>query len=123
MEDAEELISWFDITMLSEYRETFGNWNSEAFEFLPQRLRKALKERARGAYIASICQPEASFDVASAAQSIDPSKVDIERLNERLRWQQQNGHRGLRYIQLHLSKMKLYVFVDALFANNRDYSS
>jgi hypothetical protein len=34
-----------------------------------------------------------------------------------------NHTRGLRYIKLDLSQLKLLVFVDALFANNKDLSS
>ncbi|OXV06955.1 hypothetical protein Egran_05279, partial [Elaphomyces granulatus] len=36
-----------------------------------------LEQRARGAYIASICQPEASFDLSVAAQHQNPTTVDI----------------------------------------------
>ncbi|KAE8553803.1 hypothetical protein EYB25_002341 [Talaromyces marneffei] len=41
-------------------------------------------QRALGAYIASVCQPEASFDLAFAAQAINPIKEDIKALNKRL---------------------------------------
>ena len=43
-----------------------------------------LAQRARGAYVASICQSEASFDLAHAAQSTDFSSDDITSLNKRL---------------------------------------
>jgi hypothetical protein len=39
--------------------------------------------RAREAYLTSICQFEASFDLSHAAQSIEISKNDINVLNER----------------------------------------
>ncbi|KHJ31170.1 hypothetical protein EV44_g1525 [Erysiphe necator] len=35
-----------------------------------------VQQRARGAYIASICQPEASYDLSKAAQNISPDKLD-----------------------------------------------
>ncbi|MDV3160358.1 MAG: hypothetical protein Q8787_02685, partial [Sweet potato little leaf phytoplasma] len=53
-----------------------------------------VQQRARGAYIATICQPEASFDLASAAQAAEPSKEEISRLNKRIAWQKDNIDRG-----------------------------
>lgn len=41
-------------------------------------------QRDRGAYLASIYQPEACFGLSAAVQIQDPSKDDIERLNKRL---------------------------------------
>jgi len=81
------------------------------------------EQRARGAYIATICQPEASFDLSVAAQHQNPTEADVAALNKRLQWQKENINRGLRYIPLDLSKAKLFVFVDGSFANNKDLSS
>ena len=80
-------------------------------------------QRARGAYIASICQPEAAFDLSHAAQSIEFSSDDVALLNERLDWQLENKTRGLKYVQLDQNSLQLVVFTDASFANNRDLSS
>ncbi|KAF2741598.1 hypothetical protein M011DRAFT_414236, partial [Sporormia fimetaria CBS 119925] len=80
-------------------------------------------QRARGAYIASVCQPEACFDLSAAAQHRDPGPEDIATLNKRLKWQMENQMRGLKFIQLDLSTAKLFIFVDGSFANNKDYSS
>jgi hypothetical protein len=82
-----------------------------------------LEQRARGAYIASICQPEASFDLSVAAQHHNPTIVDICTLNKRLEWQMKNMDRGIKYIALDLEHAKLFVFVDGSFANNKDFSS
>jgi len=82
-----------------------------------------VSQRARGAYLASICQPEASFDLSVAAQNQVPSVDDAKMLNKRLQWQQQNKERGLRFVPINLSTAKLFVFVDASFANNKDCSS
>jgi len=82
-----------------------------------------VEQRARGAYIASICQPEAAFDYSVAAQEQEPGDPEIEALNKRIKWQIQEQQRGLRYAQLDLEKAKIYVFVDGSFANNRDLSS
>jgi hypothetical protein len=43
-----------------------------------------IEQRARGAYIASICQPEATFDLSVAAQHQEPVELDIVTLNKRL---------------------------------------
>jgi hypothetical protein len=82
-----------------------------------------VEQRARGAYIATICQPEAAFDLSVAAQYQDPGKDDIKALNRRLKWQMDNQERGLRFIALPLPRAKLFVFVDGSFANNHDLSS
>ncbi|KAK1907589.1 hypothetical protein P3342_005916 [Pyrenophora teres f. teres] len=81
------------------------------------------EQRARGAYIASTCQPEASFDLSVAAQAQQPSDEDMKALNKRLKWQMENIDRGLRYITVNLREAKLMVFVDGSFANNKDLSS
>jgi hypothetical protein len=82
-----------------------------------------VEQRARGAYIASICQPEAMFDLSAAAQHKDPGGDDIARLNKRLEWQMTNLDRGLIYIPLDLHTAKLFIFVDGSFANNKDLTS
>jgi hypothetical protein len=80
-------------------------------------------QRARGAYIASVCQPEASFDLSFAAQTTNPDENDIKALNKRLQWQIDNPTRGLKFVKLDKSSLKLLVFTDASFANNKDLSS
>jgi hypothetical protein len=82
-----------------------------------------VEQRARGAYIASICQPEATFDYSVAAQAVNPTDADLRQLNRRLQWQIDNNIRGLRFVPLDLSTAKLMVFADGSFANNRDLSS
>lgn len=37
-------------------------------------------------------------------------------------WQKQNVDRGLTYVQLKMTDLKLFAIVDALFANNKDIS-
>ncbi|KAK6224925.1 hypothetical protein QIS74_03252 [Colletotrichum tabaci] len=82
-----------------------------------------VSQRARGAYLASICQPEASYDLSVAAQVKQPEAKDIEALNVRLKWQIDNPDRGLTFIPLDLSRTKMYIFTDGSFANNADLSS
>lgn len=82
-----------------------------------------VKQRARGAYLATICQPEAAFHLSVAAQYQTPDHNDIFALNQRLKWQKQKLDRGLTYIPLDLKTAKIFLFVDASFANNKDFSS
>ncbi|KAF2743819.1 hypothetical protein M011DRAFT_480354 [Sporormia fimetaria CBS 119925] len=92
-------------------------------ENAPSRAQQYMEQRARGAYIASTCQPEASFDLSVAAQAQQPLDEEIRTLNERLKWQMENLDRGLRYVRIDLMHAKLMVFVDGSFANNKDLSS
>lgn len=72
-----------------------------------------IRERARGAYIASMSQPEASFALSKAAQTTSPKKADAIYLNKCLSWQLNNVKRGLKFIKTSPDDLKLYVFVDA----------
>ena len=63
-----------------------------------------IAQHARGAYIASVCQLEASFNLSFAAQ--------IE-----------NANKGLKFVKLDINTLQLLVFTDASFTNNKDLSS
>ena len=80
-------------------------------------------QRARGAYIATVCQPESSYDLSFAAQVTDPQEADVKQLNKRIQWQIDNATRGLTFVPLDMSSLSLLVFTDASFANNKDLSS
>jgi hypothetical protein len=41
-------------------------------------------QRAREAYIAKVCQPEAAFDLSFAAQVVNPKEENAKQLNKRL---------------------------------------
>src|SRR6266496_1502658 len=82
-----------------------------------------IAQRARGSYITSVCQPEAAFDLSSAAQVINPNEEDAKHLNKRLQWQIDNPTRGLRFAPLDPDSLQLIIFTDASFANNKDLSS
>jgi len=88
-----------------------------------ERSQRYVEQRARGAYIASICQPETAFDLSVAAQTTEPTYEDIKRLNKRLQWQLDNRDRGLNFEAIDLANARLFVFVDGSFANNKDLSS
>ncbi|KAF1934617.1 hypothetical protein EJ02DRAFT_490487 [Clathrospora elynae] len=107
--------------------ETFGMKGQGAkikvIDKAADRAQKYMEQRARGAYIASICQPKASFDLSAAAQIQQPADGDYVKLNRRLKWQAENLERGLRYVPLNLATAKLVVFTDGSFANNQDLSS
>ena len=80
-------------------------------------------QRARGAYIASVSQPEAAYDLSVAAQAIDPTENDIKALNKRIQWQIENAARGLCFVTLKKDTLCLLMFSNALFANNKDLLS
>ncbi|KAI0995299.1 hypothetical protein K3495_g12883 [Podosphaera aphanis] len=80
-------------------------------------------QRAREAYVASMCQPESSFDLSSAAQVTNPDSKSINKLNSRIEWQIKNASRGLKFVELDLESLQLIIFTDSSFANNNDLSS
>lgn len=81
-------------------------------------------QRARAAWIATMSQLEASFQLSVAVQSQQsPTEEDFKKLNACLQWQIQNAERGLKYIPLNLSTLRLYVFTDGSLANTADLSS
>jgi hypothetical protein len=82
-----------------------------------------IQQRARGAYIAFICQPMANYDLSAAAQVINPGSKDFARFNKRIKWQKKNLNLSLNFIPIDLITMKVFIMVDALFANNPDLSS
>ena len=82
-----------------------------------------MTQRARGAYIATICQPKSSFDLSVAAQVTDIQETDAKQLNKRIQQQIDNLTRGLTFVLLEMDSLSLLVFTDASFANNKDLSS
>ncbi|RAL58471.1 hypothetical protein DID88_005175 [Monilinia fructigena] len=80
-------------------------------------------QRARGAYVATMSQPEASFDLSFAAQITSPKEEDAKALNKRLQWQMDNKTRGLKFVPLDKDSLQIVAFTDASFANNPDLSS
>ncbi len=80
-------------------------------------------QRTRQVYLTSIYQSEASFDLSHAAQSTEVSSDDINTLNKRLQWQIINQIKDLRYVKLNQSFLRLVIFTNSFFANNRDLFS
>ena len=78
-------------------------------------------QRVQGAYIATVCQPEAAFDLSFAAQFIGTKEEHAKALNKRL--QIESATRGLRFVPLDISAFELVIFTDGSFANNDDFSS
>ena len=79
-----------------------------------------MEQRARRAYIASICQLEATFDYSIAAQSKESCNKDIAFLNKQIQCQIDYKLRGFCLKAIDLSTIKLFIFVDGSFANNKD---
>ena len=81
-----------------------------------------MAQRARGAYIATVCQPEAVFDLSFVAQVIDLEPANIKLLNKRVQQQINNLARGLTFVLLDINSLNLTIFTDASFINNKDLS-
>ena len=81
------------------------------------------EQQACGAYISSVCQPEAAFDLSTAAQHQEPTKDDVTTLNKRLQLQKDNLTHRIYFISIDLTSTKVFVFVDRSFANNQDLTS
>jgi hypothetical protein len=81
-----------------------------------------VSQRARGAYVSSVCQPQVAFGLSYAAQTTDPQKDDIDKLNKCLKWQIDNKEKGLVFVKL-TGQLRLIAFTDSSFANNKDCSS
>ena len=82
-----------------------------------------MEQRTYKAYITFICQPKASFNLFIAAQHQELIKDDIITLNKRLSWQINHFDWGLLYMPINFSTAKLFIFINGLFANNKDFSS
>ena len=59
-----------------------------------------IMQRVRGAYIATVCQLEAAFDLSFAAQVVNLKEEHTKQLNRRLQWQIDNPSRGLQLYNL-----------------------
>jgi hypothetical protein len=59
-----------------------------------------VSQRARGAYISSVCQPQVAFGLLYAAQTTNPQKDNINKLNKYLKWQIENKEKGLAFVKL-----------------------
>lgn len=80
-------------------------------------------ERARGAYIAAICRPDATYAFSIASQITKPEKKDFKQLNKTISRTLNGVNKGINFIPLDLDTVFMAVFVDAGFAANPDSSS
>ena len=78
-------------------------------------------QRARGAYIATVSQPQAAFALSYAAQITEPTNEDAQYLNRCLSWQLEA--KGLTFVKLDTRTLRIVAFTDSSFANNKDLSS
>jgi hypothetical protein len=78
---------------------------------------------AKGRYISSVCHPQVARPLAVAAQATEPGEDDMKALNKALQWQMDNADKGLTFVELDEDSLRVIVFADAAFANNKDLSS
>ena len=82
------------------------------------------RQRARAAWISSICKPLQTFALSRAAQFQEPNDQEIKELNTTLKKLKDCPDDGLSYIPVDIKKdLALYIFIDGSFANNKDLTS
>jgi hypothetical protein len=81
-----------------------------------------ITQQARGVYIALVCQPKSVFDLLVTAQATEPDSKNVKALNRHIQWQLENAARGIHFVKLEKDLLKLLVFTDTSFANNKDLS-
>jgi hypothetical protein len=86
-------------------------------------IKQYLKQRARSAYFAFICQPEAAFNLSMAAQAHNLNSYDLKHFNKRLKWQMKHLNQRLSYVHVNLNAAKIFIFADGSFAKNKNLSS
>lgn len=82
-----------------------------------------VSQRARGAYIASVCRPDLVYGFNAAAQHTEPDSSHARALNKLIKKCMESADVGLDYVSLDPGSIYIGVFIDASFANNCDYSS
>ncbi|EKD18829.1 polyprotein [Drepanopeziza brunnea f. sp. 'multigermtubi' MB_m1] len=81
------------------------------------RAKEYLEQRARGAYLATICYPEASCALSMAAQHQEPRDEDYKALNKVIQWLIDHPTRGIHYVPLDLRTAKLFIGFVAILGN------
>ncbi len=109
-----QLIQDIDIAIIS---------SKDKIRFALTSKEQYVTQRARNAYVVSICQFETSFDLSLAAQSIKIFSENIATLNKRLQWQIDNHIKEFKYVSLDSTKLQLMIFTNSSFANDRDLFS
>lgn len=80
-------------------------------------------QRARGAYIASVCRPEITYGFSVSAQVTSLCKSPSHTLNKLIKIWKENPHLGIRFVPLEMQTIRVIVFVDASFTSNEDLTS
>ena len=75
----------------------------------------------RNAYVILICQFKTFCDLTYAIQIINVILNDIVLLNKRLTWQIENKSRKLKYVKFDFDSLRLMIFIDSFYVNNRDF--
>lgn len=79
-----------------------------------------ISQRARGAYIASVCRPDLAFGFSVCAQVTKPLAQDAKRLNKTISQAKVDSELGLRFVAIDQATKRIAVFPDASFASNAD---
>ena len=78
-------------------------------------------QRARRAYIVIVSQPQTAFVLLYAAQITKPIYENAKYLNRCLFWQLKA--KRLIFVKLNMITLRIIIFINSLFVNNKNLSS
>lgn len=81
-----------------------------------------MEQRIYAIYITLICQWEAIFDYSIAAQSKNSSNKNIAFIKKLIQWQLDNKLQDFCFKTINLLNIKLFIFIDGFFINNKNQS-
>lgn len=82
-----------------------------------------VKQRSRGAQIASIACSDSSFEFSRAAHSIKTTETDARALSKTITKSSDYPERGIKLVKLDPENLHISVFIESSFAENMDYTS
>ena len=68
-------------------------------------------------------QSKTAFDFFFVVQTVNSRPEDVKSLNRRIQWQLDHFNRELKFVRLDIVILRLLIFIDAFFANNKNYTS
>lgn len=86
-------------------------------------MKEYISECAGGAYVVAVCRPDLSYGFARSAQFSDPKQAEFKEHNSLIKIPVMTPARGLQFVKLDVTTIKLGLFIDAGFATNRDMTS
>lgn len=82
-----------------------------------------MAESARGAYIAAVCHPNATYNFSGGSQVINPESNNFKAMNKQIKLLSSTNCKVPNFVPLDLDYLVMAVFVDDGFGANPDSSS